>query len=468
MTMVMASESCPRGRLAVMTATYAPTLGADEMEDILGRLANGNDRFGVAFPGESEQRQPVHTVYGGAQLFKSSSTGRIGALALTALERYAPDGATLADALQWTGRQRELADTIHARVIDKLTREAVEDFRIDFEDGYGNRLDEEEDAEAVRTAHEVAAGMRDGTLPPFIGIRIKPFTAELHRRGLRTLDLFVTALVEQTGGALPDGFVITLPKVTIAEHSEAADHAIGALEAKLGLAEGSIPLELMVETPQAIFDVDGRIALPTLVAAAGSRCRGVHFGTYDYTALAGVTAALQAMDHPACSFARHVMQVSMAQRGYQLSDGATNIMPVGPHRDADLTQEQLDENRDVVWSAWRTAHHHMRQSLERAFYQGWDLHPAQLPIRYATVFGFFLEGLDAATDRLSSFIDKAGQATLLGDVFDDAATGQGLLNSFLRALNSGAITEAEATATGITLEEFRGRSFTRIVESRRR
>ena len=450
-----------------MDATHTPTLGTDELDGILKRLRDGNARFAAAFPGESEQRQPVHTVYGGAQLFKSASTQRMGELAIAALARYAHDGATLAEALEWTGRARELADVVHERVVEKLKREPVEDFRIDFEDGYGNRPDAEEDAEAVRTAREVAIGMREGTLPPFIGIRIKPFTAELHARGLRTLDLFVTELVEQTGGTFPDGFVITLPKVTIPEQSEAADHAIGALESKLGLAEGTIPLELMVETPQAIFDVDGRVALPSLVAAAGPRCRGVHFGTYDYTALAGVTAALQAMDHPACSFARHVMQVSMAQRGYLLSDGATNIMPVGPHRGADLTAEQERENRDVVWSAWRLQHSHVRQSLSRAFYQGWDLHPAQLPIRYATVFGFFLEGLEASTARLSSFIDKAGQATLLGDVFDDAATGQGLLNSFLRALNSGAITEAEATATGITLEEFRGRSFLKIVESRR-
>jgi citrate lyase beta subunit len=450
-----------------MSTTFAPTLGNADLADILGRLRNGNERFMSAFPGESEQRQPVHTVYGGAQLFKAGSTVRMGELALAALDRYAPDGEALADALEWEGRSRELAPTIHDRVVAKLRREAVEDFRIDFEDGYGNRPDAEEDAEAVRTAGEVADGMAAGTLPPFIGIRIKPFTAELHRRGLRTLDLFVTSLLERTGGTLPDGFVITLPKVTIPEQSEAADHAIGALEHKLGLAEGTIPLELMVETPQAIIDVDGRVALPGLVAAAGARCRGIHFGTYDYTALAGVTAALQAMDHPACSFARHVMQVSMAQRGYLLSDGATNIMPVGPHRGDGLTPEQERENRDTVWGAWRISHSHVRQSLERAFYQGWDLHPAQLPIRYATVFAFFLEGLDAATERLRSFVDKAGQATLVGDVFDDAATGQGLLNSFLRALNSGAITEAEATATGVTLEEFRGRSFLRIVESRR-
>ena len=451
------------------TTTHEPTLGSEELDGILARLRSGNDRFAGAFPGESQERQPVHTVYGGAQLFKAGSTVRMGELALAAFDRYAPDGDALADALGWTGSAREQADVVHARVVDKLTREAVEDFRIDFEDGYGNRPDAEEDAEAVRTGQEVAAGMQAGTLPPFIGIRVKPFTAELHARGLRTLDLFVSALVRASGGSLPDGFVITLPKVTIPEQSEAADLAITALEAKLGLAEGAIPLELMVETPQAIFDADGRVALPRLVAAAGARCRGVHFGTYDYTALAGVTAALQAMDHPACSFARHVMQVSMAQRGYLLSDGATNIMPVGPHRGAagELSAEQERENRDVVWGAWRRQHSHVRQSLERAYYQGWDLHPAQLPIRYATVFGFFLEGLEASTERLGAFIQQAGQATLVGDVFDDAATGQGLLNSFLRALNSGAITEDEATATGITIDEFRGRSFLKIVEARR-
>ena len=282
-----------------MTASFTPTLDEHMLESILTRLAGGNDRFAAAFPGESEQRQPVHTVYGGAQLFKSGSTRRMGELALAALDRYAPDGDTLADALEWSGRARAQADVVHSRVVEKLTREAVEDFRIDFEDGYGNRPDAEEDAEAQRTAREVAAGMEVGTLPPFIGIRVKPFTAELHRRGLRTLDLFVTELVRATGGALPEGFVITLPKVTIPEQSEAADHALSALEDKLGLADGSIPLELMVETPQAIIDVDGRIALPGLVAAAGARCRGVHFGTYDYTALTGVTAALQAMDHPA-------------------------------------------------------------------------------------------------------------------------------------------------------------------------
>ena len=225
----------------------------------------------------------------------------------------------------------------------------------------------------------------------------------------------------------------------------------------------------MVETPQALFDARDGWRCPTLVAAGGGRCVGAHFGTYDYTAASTSPQRTRAMTHPACDFARHVMQVSLAGTGVALSDGATNIMPVAPHKPGaqPLTEAQRRENRESVHRAWRLMHTHTRHSLERGFYQGWDLHPAQLPVRYATVYAFFLEGLEAASLRLQSFIEKAAQATLLGDVFDDAATGQGLLNSFLRGLACGALTEEEVRATGLTLEELRGRSFLGIVEGRR-
>ncbi|MBL4578327.1 MAG: hypothetical protein JKX74_07635, partial [Flavobacteriales bacterium] len=111
---------------------------------------------------------------------------------------------------------------------------------------------------------------------------------------------------------------------------------------------------------------------------------------------------------------------------------------------------------------------HIRHSLLHGFYQGWDLHPGQLAIRYAAVYTFFLESYDEAALRLKNFIEKAGQATLVGDVFDDAATGQGLLNFFLSAMNCGAITEDEVMATGLTLEEIRTRSFLKILEGRKK
>ena len=146
-------------------------------------------------------------------------------------------------------------------------------------------------------------------------------------------------------------------------------------------------------------------------------------------------------------------------------------MPVAPHRFVEggppLTPEQIEENREVVHRAWRLHYNHIQHSLINAFYQGWDLHPAQLPTRYAAVYAFFLESLEAASERLKNFVEKAAKATLVGDVFDDAATGQGLLNYFLRAVNCGAINEAEAVQlSGLSLEELRSASFVKILKNR--
>jgi len=224
----------------------------------------------------------------------------------------------------------------------------------------------------------------------------------------------------------------------------------------------------MIEITRSIFDEEGRVNVARLVRAAGSRCVAAHFGTYDYTASCQITAAYQGMTHPACDFARHVMQVALAGTGVWLSDGATNVMPVPIHRGDRLTRQQTAENRGAVHHAWKQHFDEIRHSLVHGFYQGWDLHPAQLVTRYAAVQAFFLEGMDAAAGRLANFVEKATQATLVGDVFDDAATGQGLLNFFARAVNSGAISEEEASArTGVTLEELSDRSFLKIMENRR-
>jgi hypothetical protein len=226
----------------------------------------------------------------------------------------------------------------------------------------------------------------------------------------------------------------------------------------------------MIELPQTIIGLDGRIAIPAMVAAARGRCRGAHFGTYDYTAACNITAAHQVPAHPACDFARHVLQTSLAGTEVTISDGATTVMPVGPHRAPEggaLTAAQRAENVQAVHRAWKIHYDDVRSSLRHAYYQGWDLNPAQLPTRYAAVFAFVLEARDEAAARLQSFVERAAQATLLGNVFDDAATGQGLLNFFLRGINCGALSEAEALATGLTLDELRGRSFVKILERRR-
>ncbi|HWW75780.1 MAG TPA: hypothetical protein VNZ44_10305, partial [Pyrinomonadaceae bacterium] len=332
--------------------------------------------------------------------------------------------------------------------------------------------DAEEDGHASAAAREVAAGLKAGTLPPFIGIRIKPFTEELYARSSRTLDIFLSALLDATGGRLPDNFVVTLPKVTVPEQVETLAGLFDLFEPASGLAAGSLKMELMVETTQSIINQRGESGLPLLVAAARGRCTAAHFGTYDYTASCQITAAHQHMTHPACDFARHVMQVALGGTGVWLSDGATNIMPVPVHRAAEgasLTAEQEDENRRAVHRAWRLHYEHVQHSLVNAFYQGWDLHPAQLPTRYAAVYTFFLESLGPASERLSNFVEKAARATLVGDVFDDAATGQGLLNYFLRATGCGAVSETEAVRlSGLTTEELRSGSFVKILKNRQR
>jgi hypothetical protein len=277
--------------------------------------------------------------------------------------------------------------------------------------------------------------------------------------------------MESSGKKLPDNFIVTIPKVVIPEQVSIVVDIFKILEQSAGIPEGSLKLELMVETTQSILNESGLASLPLFIKAAEGRCRGAHFGTYDYTASCNITATYQSMDHAACDFAKNVMKVTLAGTGIMISDGATNVMPVGPHRAGKdgpaLTFEQILENREVVHKAWRLAYGHIRHSLKNAYYQGWDLHPAQFSIRYAALYTFFLESLADASLRLKNFVEKAAQATLVGDVFDDAATGQGLLNFFLRALACGAITEAEVTATGLTLEEVRGRSFVKILNNRR-
>jgi citrate lyase beta subunit len=461
-------------------------------EKLFSKLSDANTAFKKVYPGDRSERQPVHTVYGGANLFRHNSAKALGERALDSFKTYAPDFITFGKIFHLDGIDQvhahvdvvksvyeglsdgerkkhpaRLSHEVYHKVIRKLETEAVEDFRIDFEDGYGNRSDEEEDETAVTAALEVAKGLKENTLPPFIGIRIKPFTEEMKERGLRTLDLFITTLAKETGGEIPQNFVVMLPKVTIPEQPKTLASFFEILEEELDLKKGILKMEMMVETTQSIMDADGINPLHRFIKASDGRCIAMHFGTYDYTASAGITARYQEMDHPVCDFAHHMTKVALAHTGVWLSDGATNTMPIGPHRGENMTDEQEEENRRVVHRAWKKGYDHIRHSLWNGFYQGWDLNPAQLPMRYAAVFAFFLESYEDAVERLRTFVDKAARATLIGDVFDDAATGQGLLNFFLKALNSGAITEEEVMRTGLTLEEIRGRSFKKILENRK-
>ena len=365
----------------------------------------------------------MHVVYGGAHLFQAATAAKLGTIALRTLEAHAAAVPEL------------FPPPIYERVAEKLRREPVEDYRIDFEDGFGYRSDAEEDTHALRAASELLKGMKQGTLPPFIGLRIKPLTPESCRRALRTLDLFLSTC----NGKLPAGFVVTLPKITSPREVAALADALDALHCDAGI-------EIMIETPQSL---DGR----PLAAAARGRCTAAHFGAYDYTAALGIVSSHQDLLHPACDYARYRMQESFAGSPVFVADGATSTLPTG--------------EPDAIHRAMRLHYHHVTEALRAGFYQGWDLHPAQLPVRYAAVYSFFAQGLDAAASRLRNFVAMAAQATRTGDVFDDAATGQGLLNYFIRAMNCGAMTEQEAAeASALTAAELRSASFQQILDRR--
>src|SRR5258707_2250385 len=273
------------------------SLSGTSLQPIDETLRASNSAFTENYPGEPGRRQPVHTVYGGAHLFRADTAQRLGQVAERSFAENASDFVVFARAIGLpranelpdvlgyaTGlRQRLegepdlareenkaawLAHTIHARVQEKLSREPVEDFRIDFEDGYGNRPDQEEDGHAESAAIEVARGRKAGTLPPFIGIRIKPFNDELLARSIRTLDIFVSTVVPESGGKLPDNFVVTLPKITTPEQIAALVNLFDLIEKKTVLTAGTLKMEMMIETTQSIINSEGRINLPLLLRAA--------------------------------------------------------------------------------------------------------------------------------------------------------------------------------------------------------
>ncbi|MFI0215826.1 DUF6986 family protein [Streptomyces lydicus] len=407
--------------------TVATSLADTVREGIGAALAEVDADLARRYPGDPGTRQPVHTVYVPGDAFAADTLRSWGDQALAALDEHAPDAGALAAVLDIP---EALAADVHDRVRAKLTREPIEDLRIDFEDGYGPRPDAEEDAAAARAAALVAAAYGNGTAAPYMGIRMKCMEAAVRDRGIRTLDIFLTGLME--AGGLPDGLVLTLPKVTYAEQVTAMVRLLEAFEKARGLESGRIGFEIQIETTQSILGADGRATVSRMIEAAEGRATSLHYGTFDYSASCGVSAAHQSLDHPVADHAKAVMQVAAAGTGVRLSDGSTNVLPVGPTKQ--------------VHDAWRLHHGLVRRSLARAYYQGWDMHPAHLPTRYAAVYAFYREGLEQAAARLTAYVAKAG-----GDVMDEPATAKALSGYLLRGLDCGAVDPTEAThLTGLT------------------
>jgi hypothetical protein len=440
------------------------TANAD-LRDVTAALREANLAFARRYPGETGAPHPVHTLIEGAQHFTYDVAARRGAQALQTLEMYAPDAALLGRALGIPAHPE--LESIHDRVRNKLATQPIEDYRIDFEDGFGVRSDADEDAQVARVADEIARGTREQTLPPWIGIRIKPLTEELRERSIRTLEGLITKLVD--ANALPERWTLTVPKVTVIEQVDYIVAVLAALERSLGLADRTLRFEIMVEVPQVILDLTGKSLLPKMLDASDGRLTAIDFGTYDYTAGCGITAAHQRLRHPACDFAKQMLQVAFAGTGVRIADGSTSLLPVPIHRgdSSSLTDHQRAENAAAVHAGWMVHFADARHSLAGGFYQGWDLHAAQLVSRHAAVSSFYLEGVELAGARLRTFLDKAANASLVGGMMDEPATGQGLLGFFLRAVGAGAITADEAAnLTGLSADDLRDASIIKIMRRR--
>ena len=385
-----------------------------------GLLAETDADLRRRYPGDDGSRQPVHTVYVPADRYHADLVPQWSALARAALADVAPDSTALAGLL---GVDESLADEVLPLVRAKLEAEPVEDLRVDFEDGLGD-LGDGEDAVVVGAANALARATEQGHGTPFSGIRFKCFEELTRRRGLDTLAQFVTLMAAD--GRLPDGFVVTLPKVSAVAQVEAMVIVCERLELDLGLSPAALRFEIQVETPQSILLADGGAGVARMIAAAQGRCTGLHYGTYDYSASLGVGAQYQSMEHPVADHAKAVMQVAAAGTGVRLSDGSTNILPVGPP--------------EARAAASRLHARLVRRSLERGFYQGWDLHPAQLPTRYAATFAFYRSGLAEAAGRLRAYVSQDASGFL-----DEPATARALAWFVARGLDCGALQEAEVT-----------------------
>jgi hypothetical protein len=398
------------GRVSAPQHRVAPD-ALDRINTLLDRV---DADLAARFPGDSGDVQPVHTVYVGAADASPDTPKQWGASALELLDAHAAVFADLGD------------DAALALVRRRLTEAPIADLRLDFEDGYGRRDDDVEDADAVRAGQTLRAlGLSH------CGIRIKGLTTAERRRALRTLELVLDA------GAV-EGFVFTIPKLRAAEQVTAAVWLCQALESAHGLAERTLRFELQVESPQAVLGPDGAATVARAIQLADGRCSALHYGTYDYSAACGIAPQHQALDHPVADHAKAVMQIAAAQTGVWVADGSTQVNPVGTD--------------DQVAQAIRRHHRLVTRSLERGFYQGWDMHPGHLVTRWLATFTFFRAAMSAAAPRLQAYLDRRG-----GAIVDEPATAEALAAVVLRGLDCGAFgaDDVLAVAPGATVAVLR-------------
>ena len=402
--------------------TYASMLPPEALQAWDDELTPDDTAYAASYPGQPVPG-PVHTVYIPAPSFQADVASQWGARALQSIEAHPAQWRSVLLGLNGSD-----ADLLHTLTRAKLASEPVEDLRIDFEDGFRAHRgtaenDTEEDALAVR-AGAIVAGT---TMPRSWGLRIRSLAGATRARGLRTLDRFLGEVLGK--GPLPAGFVITLPKVTSLAQVSVFCDVLATLERGQGLPDGCLTFEIQVETPQTVLGGDGTVPVARMIHAAAGRVSGLHFGTYDYTASLGILAAHQNLRHPVADFAKGLMMLAAAETGVRVSDGSDNKLPVG--------------DEETVGARWATHADGVTRALRQGIFQGWDLHPAQLPTRFAATFAFFRAGWGEAAIRLA---DYHRQDAGTSGVLDEPATAFALARHLAAALSCGAVSTAELTS----------------------
>lgn len=409
-------------------------------------------------------------LYGGAHLYKSTLHEKAGRIALATLETYGRDARTFGRVLGVT--DGAIAEALWEKLRARLAARPVDAICVDFEDGYGLRSDAEEDADALRVASELAAHVLGAAKAPAayprVGVRIRALSPATSRRATRTLDLLLTTMLEETGGVVPRGFTVTLPKVTHPAQAATLSEMLTMIEEARAIARGAIGTELLVESPRALWADDGRVALPAIVSAAAGRCVAVHLGAYDLTASLGVPMSEQSLDHPYCDLARTLMITSLAGRGVDVVDGVTTALPVPKHKEGGLPLDdaQREENTAAVHEGFRVHARNVTHALRMGIHAGWDVHPAQLPARFGALYAHYLTHRVEIAGRVSRFLEAATKAVRTGQAFDDAASAEGAFTFFARGLACGALDDADVTAAGLTRDELATRSFAAILAAR--
>ncbi|MFE3189959.1 DUF6986 family protein [Nocardia sp. NPDC059240] len=382
------------------------TLPPETLNGIESRLQAVDSELLRHYPGD-RPGQPIHTAYVSGADASVDTPREWGSAALELAESQRDLLVALA------------GEDVVARTLETLRERPIQDLRFDFEDGYGTRDDETEDAAALNAGAVLKA------LPAEVrsrGIRTKGLTTLEWARAIRTLE----KVLEGAGG-VPEGFVFTVPKIRHVEQADLTVQVCEAIEQAHGLPAGALKFELQIESPQAIIAADGSSPVSQLIQRSAGRATGLHYGTYDYSAALGIAPKFQSLEHPVADHAKAVMQAAAATTGVWVCDGSTQVLPIG-------TDEEV---RAAVSRHFRL----VTRSLERGYYQGWDMGAGHLVTRWLATFAFFREGLGVAAPRIGRYLDRQG-----GAVMDEPATAQALATVVLRGLECGAFDPADVTA----------------------